>query len=118
KSGRVVRSVSWSAPRAGPAARPRACLCRPSTTLLHSAPQFVDGRAKPGRDAGATDLAPNPSPPGPSSWYAWGQASGSGSRGLCVLAQDHRLRQVRRLPVQGEVELDRDERLVQAMRLD
>jgi hypothetical protein len=42
-----VAPVSWPAPRAGPAARPRACLCRPSTSLPVSAPSVVDGRACP-----------------------------------------------------------------------
>src|SRR5690349_7108560 len=44
-----VAFVSWPAPRAVPAARPTACLCRPSTTLPHPAPPVVDGRAWPHR---------------------------------------------------------------------
>src|SRR5690348_2167760 len=42
-----VAFVSWPASRAVPAARPRACLCRPSTTLPRPAPPVVDGRAWP-----------------------------------------------------------------------
>src|SRR5689334_22379239 len=49
-----VTPVSWPAPRPTPAARPRACLCRPSTSFSVSVPQVVDGQAKPGHDTKAT----------------------------------------------------------------
>src|SRR4051794_38543696 len=37
-------------------ARPRACLCRPSTTLPRPTPPIVDGRAKPGHDTMRTTV--------------------------------------------------------------
>src|SRR4051794_16931198 len=45
------------APRAVPAAHPRACLCRPSTILRRSVPPVVDGRAKSGHDQEETTIA-------------------------------------------------------------
>src|SRR4051812_13469992 len=43
---RVVSTTSWPA------------LCRPSTILLHSAPQVVDSRDKPGHDTMGTAVPP------------------------------------------------------------
>jgi hypothetical protein len=58
KMGAPVAPVSWPAPRAGPAARPRACLCRPSTTGDAGIGKDVDGRAKPGHDTVAMAVPP------------------------------------------------------------
>src|SRR5689334_25438179 len=59
-NGTALPFVSWPAPRAGPPARPRACLCQPSTTGGAETGKVVDGRAKPGHDAMGTTVPQSP----------------------------------------------------------